>query len=115
MIINNLKDIINENNTSNKFHKIYNLFDKFKRDEINNKEIKNNEINEIIEPVIYRNEINLIYKTENKGKQNIFGIIFVSNNKNNIELIINGIKSKLIYEYDLEKGINNIKLIIKRT
>ena len=105
MIINNLKDIINENNTSNKFHKIYNLFDKFKRDEIN----------EIIEPVIYRNEINLIYKTENKGKQNIFGIIFVSNNKNNIELIINGIKSKLIYEYDLEKGINNIKLIIKRT
>ena len=68
----------------------------------------------IIEPAKYKNEINLIYKTENKGKHNIFGKNFVKNNENNIELIINGVKSKLIDEYDLEKGINNIKLIIKK-
>ena len=51
----------------------------------------------------YKNEIELIYKTDNKGKQKIFDRQFVKSNINNIELIINGIKSKLIEEYDLEK------------
>ena len=31
----------------------------------------------------YRNEINLIYKTEKDGKEKIFGNTFVKNNKNN--------------------------------
>ena len=38
---------------------------------------------------------------------------FVENNKNNIELEINGVKSKLIRRYKLIKGANNIKMIIK--
>ena len=103
IILNDLKGIIEENDISNKFNKIFNL----------NNKIKNNEMNKIVEEFKYKNEINLIYKTENKGKQNLFGKNFVKNNKNNIELIINGIKSPLIEEYDLEEGINNIKLIIK--
>ena len=37
----------------------------------------------------------------------------MKNNKNNIELIINGIKSVLIDECRLKKGENQIKIIIK--
>ena len=61
-----------------------------------------------------KNEINLRNKTENKEKQNLFVKDFVKNDTNNIELIINSIESKLIEEYDLEKGNNNIKLLIKK-
>ncbi len=140
IIIKDLKEIINENNIINKFTKIYNIYDKMnkynKKNEIDNnndkngkemeinKEIKsklkeeenkekNKEINEDKEIMKYKNEINLIYKTKGKGKQNIFGEKFVENNKDNIELIINGKKSELIKEYELEEGNNNIKLIIK--
>ena len=59
------------------------------------------------------NEINIIYKTNEEGMENIFGEKFVENNKNNIELIINGNKNSLINKYELKKGENNIKLIIK--
>ena len=51
----------------------------------------------------YKNEINIIYKTDEEGVKNIFGYKFVENNKNNIELIINGNKSELISKYKLEK------------
>ena len=61
----------------------------------------------------YKDEINLIYYTEKDGIENIFGKKFVENNKNNIELIINGIKNKLVSEYELKKGENNIRIIIK--
>ena len=44
----------------------------------------------------YKEEINLICNTKTKGKQIIFGEDFVKNNVNNIEMIVNGIKSKLI-------------------
>ena len=54
----------------------------------------------------YKNEINIIYKTDKEGNENIFGDKFVENNKNNIELIINGNSSNLIKEYILEKGEN---------
>jgi len=37
----------------------------------------------------------------------------VKNNKNNIELIINGNKNYLIKKYKLKKGENKIKIIIK--
>jgi len=61
----------------------------------------------------YKNEINLKYITEEENYENIFGEKFVKNNKNNIELEINGEKNKLKVKYKLVKGINNIKMIIK--
>ena len=59
------------------------------------------------------NEINLIYLSEKNEIANIFGNKFVENNKANIELIINGIKSILISQSNLKKGENYIQLIIK--
>ena len=61
----------------------------------------------------YKDEINIIYKTDEEGYENIFGDKFVENNKNNIELIINGNKNELISKYKLKKIVNNIKIIIK--
>ena len=61
----------------------------------------------------YKNEINIIYKTDKEGTENIFGDKFVENNKYNIELIINGNKNNLVKEYKLKKGRNNVKIIIK--
>ena len=63
--------------------------------------------------IYHKTEINIIYKTNLKGIDNIFGEKFLENNKNNIELIINGNKNSLINKYELKKGGNNIKLIIK--
>lgn len=60
-----------------------------------------------------KNEINLLYYTSQKGKDKIFGKTFVENNKNNIDLIINGNKELLIDEYFLNEGNNYIKLIMK--
>ena len=61
----------------------------------------------------YRNRINLIYS---RGSyENIFGIKFVENNKNNIELKINGIPNKLVSKFKLEENQNNIEIIIKNT
>ena len=57
--------------------------------------------------------MNIIYKTNKEGEENIFGDRFVDNNKNNIELIINGNKNNLIKEYKLKKGENKIKIIKK--
>ena len=48
-----------------------------------------------------------------EGTKKIFGESFVENNKDNIDLIINGEKTKLINKYKLKKGENNITLIIK--
>ena len=70
-----------------------------------------NEINKKYEK--YKNEINIKYITKEEKEENIFGKEFVENNKNNIELEINGEKSKLIKRYKLVKGVNNIKIIIK--
>ena len=88
--------IINEKDIKIKFSKIYDLNEKIKKEEIKN-----------------RNEIVIIYKTEEKGIQKIFGKEFVKNNIKNIKLIINDKKSKLIDEYELEKGENKLKIIIK--
>ena len=54
----------------------------------------------------------IIYKTEEKGKQKIFGTDFVKNNKNILELIINDTKNEIIDEYDLKNGVNNIEINI---
>jgi len=60
-----------------------------------------------------KNEINIIYEADEEGFENIFGDEFVKNNRNNIELIINGNKNNLVEEYKLKKGENKVKIIIK--
>ena len=60
-----------------------------------------------------KNEINIIYEIDEEGDENIFGDRFVENNKNNIELKINGYKSCLMNKFKLKEGENNIKIIIK--
>ena len=60
-----------------------------------------------------RKKIKLKYECEG-GYQQIFGESFVKENKENIELIINGEKIDLIDVYKLKEGENNIKLIIKK-
>jgi V8-like Glu-specific endopeptidase len=62
------------------------------------------------------NEINLIFKIreENKNKMNrIFGDGFIKYNKNNIDLILNGKKQKLVSKCILEKCENKITMILK--
>ena len=76
----------------------------------------------------YENKIKLIYFVDGEGevedefgnyidgkdgKFNIFGDKFIENNKNNIDLIINGTKKGLVKEYKLNKGENKIEIIIK--
>jgi len=69
--------------------------------------------------------INLIYDTESDKSFhgsiadsevldgfNIFGKKFVENNKDNIELIIDGKKYQLMERYDLKNGIINVQMII---
>ena len=60
-----------------------------------------------------KNDSDLEYFTEEEGICDIFGEIFVKNNINNIELIINGKPNKLVDKYVLLKGKNVIKMIIK--
>ena len=50
---------------------------------------------------------------KSKGNYNIFGEIFVLNNRNNIDLIINGKGHKLVSNYELKRGENNITMVIK--
>ena len=107
-MIKDIIDIINEEDIKKKFKKIYDINEIIK-EENEKRDIEIKSKNEIKDD----KEINLIYKTEYKSKQKIFGKDFVKNNSINIELIINGNKSKLIEEYELKKGENNIKLIIK--
>ena len=42
----------------------------------------------------------------------LFGPKFVENNKDNIIFKINGKASKLIEEYDLKNGVNNLEINI---
>ena len=65
--------------------------------------------------IIHKNEINLKYMTEEEGEQRIFGSSFVENNKDNINLIINGKESELVDEYFLKEGENNITIRLKNT
>ena len=76
-----------------------------------NTEIKIN--NKLKEKELYKNEISLIYYAEKKSICNIFGNYFVNNNKDNIELIINGKNSKIVDKYELREGDNIITLLIK--
>ena len=90
---------------------LYNCYKKYEK-EINKNNAKKNiepENNELKDQFY---EINLKYEG-NGTKENIFGEEFIENNIDNIELNINGIKSNLVKRYELKKGENNIKLIIK--
>ena len=88
------------------------------------KENKNNiiSINYLIDELnkknnTYKNEIELIYikNTKYDEEENIFGDKFVDNlNENDIELIINEQKSKLVKKWKLKEGENKIKMIIKK-
>ena len=60
-----------------------------------------------------REQIKLKYECKG-GYQQIFGKLFVKENKENMELIINGERKDLIDVYELEEGENNIILIIKK-
>ena len=84
--------------TNNNFEFNYGTYIKYAINEMNKK---------------YKNEINLKYITKEEKQENIFGVKFVENNINNIDLIINGENSKLNKEYKLLKGVNDIKMIIK--
>ena len=67
-----------------------------------------------IKDIIYKTEYKIELKYEcNEGIQQIFGELFVKENKNNMDLIINGNKVDLIDKYKLKQGQNSIILIIK--
>ena len=60
-------------------------------------------------------EINIKYFAKSKGTFCIFGDLFVRNNKDNIEIIVNDKKLDSIFNCQyLEEGDNNVKLIIKK-
>jgi len=105
----NEKSIKSKDKSNFKFE--YNLatpFDVIIKDVINKLTIN---INQRVE---YRKTINLIYNKKNEDliSNIIFSSVFVKNNKDNITLIINGKKSELINVYNLQKGRNNIQMII---
>ena len=60
----------------------------------------------------YKDDIKLIYEAEDYDTYQIFGEKFVDNNCNNIGLIINGIESELVSEFLLNKGLNEIHIVI---
>ena len=61
----------------------------------------------------YKKKIKFIYEHISWYDNNIFGEKFVENNKDKIELIINDRAMKLVKEYELEEGENEIEIIIK--
>ena len=71
------------------------------------KKLNNNNFEE------YKDRINLIYFSKANENHEIFGEEFVLNNKGNIELIINGEPNKLVSNFILKKGENNVTMIIK--
>ena len=118
-------DIIKMNNNKMNIKQKNNIFEKndlfnnnvnninnnFNSDNINDI----NNINKVMElrKNDYENKINIVFHVKNKGDFEIFGVEFVKNNKDNIELIINGVKNKLSHLCSLNGGKNIITLIIK--
>ena len=112
--------LINNNKKENIFKnsfKSLNIYDNLNNENnkrnvqisINQKKVKLNQYNK----GEYKNKINLIYFVKSKGNYNIFGEIFVLNNRNSIDLIINGKDHKLVSNYELKRGENNITMVIK--
>ena len=99
----NNNPIINKNNLNNDY----------KEKEKYDNNFKLNEKNKLVKLKEFRDEINLTYTTEGEGNYDILGINFINNNKDNIELFINGNKIPLTYKYKLNKGSNIVKIKIK--
>ena len=60
--------------------------------------------------LVNKKDLNFEYITEKEGICDIFGGTFVQNNKDNVELIINGNPNKLVDKYVLLKGKNITKI-----
>ena len=115
LISNNLINNDNEINNIDKINIIDNYVDEEDKNIKNEPEI-NNHIEENINEIKidnYINKMNLKYFVEYKGNYSIFGENFVSNNKNNIALIIDGKQKELDNNCELKEGENTITLIIK--
>ena len=59
------------------------------------------------------NSIYIVYEVDIDETINIFNYNFVDNNKDNIELVIDGMRIELVDRYKLKKGKNKIEMIIK--
>ena len=92
-IIKDIKQINNENNINDKKNKIFNIYNKMK----------------------FVNDINIIYKIDNKDeKLRLFGKKFVENNKEKCKLLIDNKEYELMEEYNAKnynEKILKIKLI----
>ena len=78
------------------------------------KNLSINDVNKkIVEEIKEFKRIDLIYLANENNYYNIFGEEFIKNNKDNIKLIINGEKSKLLSKYNLKQGKNIISILIK--
>ena len=67
-----------------------------------------------VESVPYKNEITFTYYLDPIFTQaNIFGYTFLNNNKDNIDILINGEKTDKKSYFNLEPGYNELKMIIK--
>ena len=117
-----IEDMINNYDNKNRNYEIiYNL-----------NQIQNNNINEELKKIIrcnniiekYNNilniykkmnhdEINLIYDIKGLKELYLFGANFVSKNKNNLKLIIDGKEQDIIYKYNIENNNNKDILEIK--
>ena len=95
-------NIINkiENNNNNKGNF------KFKMEQLK-KKFNKKEITE------YKRIIDITYNVQSKAFYNIFGKEFVENNKDNIDLTINGKKNELVNFCELKEGKNYITIKIK--
>ena len=85
-----LKKIIRCNNITEKYNNILNIYKKMNHD-----------------------EINLIYNIKGLKELYLFGANFVSKNKNNLKLIIDGKEQDIIYKYNIENNNNKDILEIK--
>ena len=111
----NNRIIINENRKD--FNLLNNIDNNKEFNEYNhNFNLLNNNIEKINESKIneYKDRINLIYFVKYGNYFRIFGDDFVNNNRDKIELIINGKRDELVSHYNLKDGENIITLIIKR-
>ena len=129
LILNKL-NIIHPKINSEKNYKLNNLIEEFKYnliepsiDEISTVIIEEldlleeyiTKVKEDSQKTKYKNEINLKYYTEKGGIRQIFGDNFVSKNKYNIDLIINGYKLPIVTEYGLKAGENDVTICFKNT
>ena len=100
-----------ENNIKNDFK--YNNKDLNEINKLENKLKELNDKNNFDNIYEFKKEFNLVYFAKFEGYYIILGKLFISNNKDKIEIMINDIKKPLMNKFLLDKGNNNIKIIIK--